>query len=550
MLERRVSLLCLLLGPFFSCLIASVSALGSLASSKISSVANVNVRPDYQDSDSIPIWPAQLRPSAVTEIRIASGRQEALGGDGTTLPPATPTYSSKATHTLHSPPGPTITGRASLLNRRTLVDNSNAIMISSLSSALASATASALSMSQSMAEQFSFSVEELKVSAEALASSASSAIAAASSAVLAAEESAAQAIFDAERSAASVVAEVTLSRTGEVPETTTTRTQTQLELEAAEGAAMSITRAAVAIVVSIIVSAVTSILGFYLFLRCRRSRKKRRQREEGREGGQEENAETRQDEPPAEQHEQHRREQERDLSATEALARAVVSYIEKEQMPTPITPVTTNSPVQPTGLLSPHLRPPPTPMTPVTPPSPVYKAGVPSPATPASPGNFLLPTRYSVPQPAEQKPPPSPVSPINSESADIGFAVGGEVDDPFWVQQNPPPNHPPPPTPLRSPSLHHRKTSSSTSGRSNRAHRRIPSTPRRLTSQTQAQPQPQTPSQPHDSDRDTYEEIIMHPLEPVVTNQSSASRPQSAAEAAERDERRDSNWPLPKTSWP
>lgn len=578
MLERRVSLLCLLLGSFTClCLITSVSALGSLAS-KRSSV--IDVRPNYPDS--VRIWPADLHPSVVTEIRVAGGR---LGdvGDDTTLPVATPTYKSNAATTIRCPADPTVTGRASMLGRRTLVDgnnnsnnNNNALVISSLNSALASATASALSMSHSMAEEFASSLGELQASAGFLASSASSALAAASGAVLAAEESAAQAIFAVEKSASSVVAEATCLTTGVLPDTTTTRvryayvnmsilsltkpqTQAQLELEAAEGAAMSITRASVAIVVSIIVSALCSIMGFYLFLRYRRARKKR-QREEGREDGRGGKGVPKTNDRLDEHHEHPAREQEGDLSATEALARAVVSYIEKEQMPTPVTPVLMGGPVHPASRLSPQPRHPPTPLTPLTPTTsatPARNADIQSPARPVSPGKLLLPTRYEMPKPEEKNPTPKAFGPRESQCENIGFAVGGEVDDPLWVQQHPPPNHPPPPTPLRPPSGHHRKTSSASSARSNQTLRRTPSNPRQvpqpLPRQTQ---QVQQEARPQDSVRNIYGEIITHPLETVTTNESSISRRLGVdADAAdrqpprERDERRDSNWPLPKAGW-
>lgn len=276
------------------------------------------------------------------------------------------------------------------------------------------------------------------------------------------------------------------------------QTQAQQELEAAEGAAMSVTRAAVITVVSIVVAVLSAILGFYLFIRYRRAKRNRQQGEGGgREEGQEEKAQgaelTRQ--PGEQQDARRRQEQERDheLSATEALARAVVSYIEKEQMPTPITPAT------PAAV---HLRPPASNIT-----SPITLASPIKPASPASPVNIL--------------------SPVNSQQGRIGFAVGGEIDDPLWVQQHPPPSRPPPPTPVRSAQI--RNTSSPNPIRrtpSNRAARR--------------------------SDRNVYGNIITHPLETVPTNDSCISRcsgEESGQYRPEREEKRDSNWPLPKQGW-
>ncbi|KAM7222754.1 hypothetical protein V8F06_001941 [Rhypophila decipiens] len=529
MLEGRLSLLCLLFLGSVTCLITSVSALERLVN-KRSSV--INARPDSPDS--VRLWPAQPRPSAV--------------GEDTALPPTTPTISSNMTPTLKYSQAPTMTSRPSVLGRRTFVDNNNALVISSLNSALASATASALSMSESMAKEFASSLGELQASA-------SSALAAASSAVLAAEVSAGQAVFRVEESAARMISVATRVATDGLPEQTT-RTQAQLELEAAEGAAMSITRAAVAIVVSIVVSAICSILGFYLFLRYRRARRKR-EREDGRQTDQAETAEPRSKEQSAEQRELGPREQERDWSATEALARAVVSYIEKEQMPTPVTPPASSSPVHPTGPLSPHLHPPPTPFTPMTPGTPARSPFPPSPMTPVTPGNLLLPTRYSIPKPGKKEP-PSPVSAAAPASGKIGFAVGGEVDDPLWVSQHPPPSHPPPPTPLRY-AHSHRKISSESTVRSHHQGRRRtmsnPNRPPQLPELALLPREPDEQSPPQDSDRSIYGEIITHPLEPVATSESRISRPASVAgdtleiHPPERSKKRDSNWPLPKDRW-
>lgn len=229
---------------------------------------------------------------------------------------------------------------------------------------------------------------------------------------------------------------------------------------------MSVTRAAVAIVVSIVVAALCSILGFYLFIRYRRARRKQQQEEGG-----EEKAPEKSDQHPAELHgprPRHDHDIDHEFSATEALARAVVSYIEKEQMPCPETPAT--------------------------------PAIAPTPATPATTT--------------------SPHSPSDSERRKIGFAVGGEVDDPLWIQQHPPPSHPPPPTPVR---LANKETSEIV---------------RRTPSHRRAQ-----------SDQSIYGEIITHPLECVPTNESEPRPSEDEGCRPERDERRDSNWPLPKAGW-
>ncbi|KAK3318193.1 hypothetical protein B0H66DRAFT_227555 [Apodospora peruviana] len=321
MLEsRRISssLLCLLLTFLLTCHLLPTTAANVVANRR--SMGKVKAVPDP-----IRVWP-QLRPSAATKRRTVLDEGQSVGAGGHTVSP-TPTPTTGTMTTATSPGScPTTPGVASALGRRASIDA--LATINSLSSALASATA--------VSQELVLSLEELQASAELLAASASSALLAASSAVSAAEASAAEAISAAQQSAASSLKEAlaggsspSMSVTAGMPDRSTTRTQTDLELEAAaEDAGTSMIRVTVAVVVSIVVSALCSILGFYLFVRYRRTRRKR----------QEEQAEDRpatatgQQHPPAEQmHE------EVEQSVTEALARAVVSYIEKEQMPAPVT---------------------------------------------------------------------------------------------------------------------------------------------------------------------------------------------------------------------
>lgn len=221
MLERRASLLCLLLG-FFTYLIASVHALGGLAGKRSSVVKGLE--PDYPES--IRTWP-KIRSNVVADIRIedeGGGLQQNPRGRAA-LPLATPTFRpARTTSGSISGCSPTTTCLTCVVGRRSIIVNNNALLtISSLSSALASATASALTISQSMSQEFASSLEELQSSADLVAASASSALLVASSAVSAAQESAAQAISAAEESAAKAIAEATWSITGALAEATTTR---------------------------------------------------------------------------------------------------------------------------------------------------------------------------------------------------------------------------------------------------------------------------------------------------------------------------------------
>ena len=77
---------------------------------------------------------------------------------------------------------------------------------------------------------------------------------------------------------------------------------------------------------SIVVAALCSILGFYLFIRYRRAKRKREQEEGGEERAQENGNSTEHPTELLDRRQEH--EVDHELSATEALARAVVSYIE------------------------------------------------------------------------------------------------------------------------------------------------------------------------------------------------------------------------------
>ncbi|KAK3353315.1 hypothetical protein B0T25DRAFT_208125 [Lasiosphaeria hispida] len=203
-------------------------------------------------------------------------------------------------------PCPMTTPFPSELHRRQNINN--VITTSFLNSALASARSSALSVSQELTS----SINQLQSSLDLLSSSASAAIleaqASASNVVLEAEASASGAVAAAEKSASRMVggalalaSSVSASAAAITPYVTTVEVQVPTE---GGDAALSVTNAVIAIVVSVIGSSLLSLLGCYLFMR--RHKKKQKLKEE-------------------------------ELDVSLALDRAVVSYIAKEA-PTLTTP--------------------------------------------------------------------------------------------------------------------------------------------------------------------------------------------------------------------
>ncbi|KAK3337960.1 hypothetical protein B0H65DRAFT_308685 [Neurospora tetraspora] len=204
--------------------------------------------------------------------------------------------------------------------------------ISSLSSALEEAESNAIYISSLLAT----SIIGLQESIDYLTSSASSALASvqasASSAIASAEESASNAVIAAERSASSKMLEqgelVTVTVTATVvsvttdavgstitvdPNSTIAQAQNDLDIKAVQGAASSVNSAAIAVVVAIIGSSVLSLAGFYLFVRYRKRKQKQKEEEE--------------------------------QNVSDALDRAIVSYIVKDQA----SPTKDGDPFSPTG---------------------------------------------------------------------------------------------------------------------------------------------------------------------------------------------------------
>ncbi|KAH7631134.1 hypothetical protein B0T09DRAFT_130669 [Sordaria sp. MPI-SDFR-AT-0083] len=225
--------------------------------------------------------------------------------------------------------------------------------ISSLSSALEEAESNAIYISSLLA----ISIIGLQESIDQLTSSAFSALASvqasASSAVASAEASASNAVISAERSASSRVSSMSSSMSemldqGDVVTVTVTATvvsvttdlvgstvtvtadpsstdssstmapndsqaQNENDIKAVQGAALSVNRAAIAVVVAIIGSSLLSLAGFYLFVRYRKRKQKKKEEEQ---------------------------------NVSDALDRAIVSYIVKDQ-----TSPTSNDgdPSSPTG---------------------------------------------------------------------------------------------------------------------------------------------------------------------------------------------------------
>lgn len=248
--------------------------------------------------------------------------------------------------------------------------------ISSLSSALEEAESNAIYISSLLAT----SIIGLQESIDYLTSSASSALASAqasaSNAIASAEESASNAVISAERSASSRVSSMSSSMSemldqGELVTVTVTATvvsvttdlvgstitvtadpsstdpssttvgaplrthilsrrlanacqapndslaQDENDIKAVQGAALSVNRAAIAVVVAIIGSSVLSLLGFWLFVRYRKRKQKQ---------------------------------QEEEQNVSDALDRAIVSYIVKDQEASPTTIPKEGEPSSPTTL--------------------------------------------------------------------------------------------------------------------------------------------------------------------------------------------------------
>ncbi|KAK0715101.1 hypothetical protein B0H67DRAFT_234262 [Lasiosphaeris hirsuta] len=255
---------------------------------------------------------AQRQPEFVAKVQSSTKNEQAPS----LIPKPTASIRIVEVTSLLSAPCPTTTPFPSELHRRQNINN--VITIRFLNSALASAVASASSVSRELA----LSITQLQSSMELLSSSASDALleaqasasnsmlevkASASDAVVTAEQSASGAIAAAEQSASSKVGEVlalassvSASAAAITPVVTTVEVQPPTE---AGNATLSVTRAIIAIVVSVAGSSLLSLLGCYLFVR--RHKKKQKLKEE-------------------------------ELDVNLALDRAIVSYIAKES-PTPTT---------------------------------------------------------------------------------------------------------------------------------------------------------------------------------------------------------------------
>ncbi|KAK3954265.1 hypothetical protein QBC32DRAFT_312155 [Pseudoneurospora amorphoporcata] len=308
--------------------------------------------------------------------------------------------------------------------------------ISSLSGALEEAESNAIYISSLMAT----SIIGLQESIDYLTSSASSALASvqasASSAIASAEESASNAMIAAERSASSkvssmsssmgdmldqgdlvtvTVTETVVSFTTELIESTITFTadpsstdssstmapndseaQNENDIKAVQGAALSVNRAAIAVVVAIIGSSVLSLAGFYLFVRYRKRKQKQKEEEQ---------------------------------NVSDALDRAIVSYIVKDQA----SPTTKDGdPSSPTG-----------------PPEPIHletieEVNTPPPDQGPLPPPVLRPSQAYRPLQTPQTPqfePPAGISPRR---------IGQAVSKDYSIDTLPSPG-PPPTIPLPTP---------------------------------------------------------------------------------------------------
>ncbi|KAK3486063.1 uncharacterized protein B0T23DRAFT_244996 [Neurospora hispaniola] len=304
-------------------------------------------------------------------------------------------------------------------------NNSLLATISSLSGALEEANSNAIYFSSLLAT----SIIGLQESIDRLTSSASSALASvqasASIAIASTEESASNAVIAAERSAASTVSSMseklgqgTVTVTATVVSVTTDLVGPTItadpnstmapnnpqalnspDIKAVQGAASSVNRAAIAVVVAIIGSSVLSLAGFYLFVRYRK--RKQKQKEE-------------------------------DQNVSDALDRAIVSYIVNDQA----SPTKSGDPFSPTG-----------------PPGPIHletiqEAHTPSPTQGPQPPPVRRPSQAYLPS-------PTPWTPQFEPSADMsqgkmGQAVGRKYStssDIFLPSPGPPPTIPLPTPP-------------------------------------------------------------------------------------------------------
>ncbi|KAK3398304.1 hypothetical protein B0T20DRAFT_453084 [Sordaria brevicollis] len=334
----------LILGIIVCCCSAALTALDNVASVQSTETTG---------NDPIKSWPhLQQSHPHVDAKRAVSGQED--HGSQPVLTTVSSTISAAAVAAEATPsPFPTA---APMTIGSNLLNNNNPIFqtISSLSSAFQEAESRAIYISSLLAT----SIIGLHESIDSLTSSASSALASvqasASSAIASAEKSASDAVVSAERSASSSVSSmsemldqgelVTVTVTATVVSVTTDlvgstitvdpsstmvgappytgihftvllvnmcqapndpQASNDSDIEAVQGAALSVNRAAIAVVVAIIGSSVLSLAGFYLFVRYRKRKQKQKEEEQ---------------------------------NVSDALDRAIVNYIVKDQAsPTTIT---------------------------------------------------------------------------------------------------------------------------------------------------------------------------------------------------------------------
>ncbi|KAK0637145.1 hypothetical protein B0T17DRAFT_613777 [Bombardia bombarda] len=247
-----------------------------------------------REPEQIRVW-QQHRPEVMSKRRRVTNRgQHPISTPVLSIPTS---LSKKTTAPFSSSAACPMTTAAAVVDFGIRRRDAALVTISSLSSALASANASAVLVSRDLASsvtKLQSSADDFAASASSALESASSALESASSAVAAAEESAASSVSSALARASAIRG----SATSIIGQATNALIEVDTDLQAIHYEAMSVTRAAIAIVASIIGSSLLSLLGFYIFVCRRKARRKQAEEEQ---------------------------------TVNDALDRAIVSYIVKEQ---------------------------------------------------------------------------------------------------------------------------------------------------------------------------------------------------------------------------